>query len=87
MLVFSQFKIMLDVIEDALRMADFPLERIDGSVAQKDRQGAIDRFSSGEWASAYGWISNVSLDVLCARLNGDQDVPGSRDGQCAGLYE
>ena len=46
--MFSQFKIMLDVIEDALRMADLPLERIDGSVAQRDRQGAIDRFSSGE---------------------------------------
>ena len=47
-LIFSQFKIMLDVLEDYLRMSNLPLERIDGSVAQRDRQVAIDRFSKGE---------------------------------------
>ena len=47
-LMFSQFKIMLDVLEDYLRMSGMPLERIDGSVAQRDRQVAIDRFSKGE---------------------------------------
>lgn len=47
-LIFSQFKIMLDVLEDYLRMSEMPLERIDGSVAQRDRQVAIDRFSKGE---------------------------------------
>jgi superfamily II DNA/RNA helicase len=46
-LIFSQFKIMLDVLEDALRLMKYPIERIDGSVAQKDRQSAIDRFSKG----------------------------------------
>ena len=46
-LVFSQFKIMLDVIEDALRLAGMPLERIDGSTPQRARQSAIDRFSQG----------------------------------------
>ncbi|KAK9835518.1 hypothetical protein WJX74_002180 [Apatococcus lobatus] len=47
-LIFSQFKIMLDVLEDYLRMSGMPLERIDGSVGQRDRQVAIDRFSKGE---------------------------------------
>ncbi|KAK9793449.1 hypothetical protein WJX73_007753 [Symbiochloris irregularis] len=47
-LVFSQFKIMLDVIEDALFMAEYPKERIDGSVASRERQSAIDRFSRGD---------------------------------------
>lgn len=46
-LVFSQFKIMLNVIEDALKLAGLPTERIDGSVASRDRQTAIDRFSKG----------------------------------------
>ena len=47
MLIFSQFKIMLDVLEDYLRLKGFPLERIDGSVAQRDREAAIDRYSAG----------------------------------------
>ena len=38
---------MLNVLEDYLRMSGMPLERIDGSVAQRDRQVAIDRFSKG----------------------------------------
>ncbi len=38
---------MLDVLEDYLRGSGMPLERIDGSVAQRDRQVAIDRFSKG----------------------------------------
>ena len=46
-LIFSQFKIMLDVLEDYLRLKGFPLERIDGSVAQRDREAAIDRYSAG----------------------------------------
>lgn len=39
---------MLDVLEDYLRMSGMPLERIDGSVGQRDRQTAIDRFSKGK---------------------------------------
>ncbi|CAK0786707.1 hypothetical protein CVIRNUC_009921 [Coccomyxa viridis] len=45
-LIFSQFKIMLDVLEDYLRLIGLPLERIDGSVAQRDREAAIDRYSA-----------------------------------------
>ena len=47
-LIFSQFKIMLNVIEDSLNLCKYPYERIDGSVAGRDRQQAIDRFTKGE---------------------------------------
>ena len=46
-LIFSQFKIMLNVLEDYLRLMKFPLERIDGSVSQRDRELAINRYSAG----------------------------------------
>jgi chromodomain-helicase-DNA-binding protein 7 len=45
-LIFSQFKIMLDIIEDYLSLRDFKFERIDGSITGKKRQMAIDRFQS-----------------------------------------
>jgi SNF2 family DNA or RNA helicase len=44
-LIFSQFVIMLDVLEDYLRLAGHAFERIDGNTAMRDRQAAIDRFS------------------------------------------
>ena len=47
-LIFSQFKIMMDVLEDSLRLCKYPVERIDGSVSSRDRQAAIDRYSKGE---------------------------------------
>lgn len=47
-LVFSQFKIMLDIIEDYLSLKKFKFERIDGSITGKKRQMAIDRFQSME---------------------------------------
>mmetsp|Transcript_42327 Transcript_42327/g.99325 ORF Transcript_42327/g.99325 Transcript_42327/m.99325 type:complete len:1420 (+) Transcript_42327:1301-5560(+) len=43
-LLFSQFKIMLNVIEDYLRLRDTSYERIDGSITGAKRQAAIDRF-------------------------------------------
>ncbi|GAX75744.1 hypothetical protein CEUSTIGMA_g3187.t1 [Chlamydomonas eustigma] len=46
-LIFSQFKIMLDVLEDYIHMMDWPVERIDGSVTGRDRQAAIDRYTKG----------------------------------------
>jgi SNF2 family DNA or RNA helicase len=45
-LLFSQFKIMLDIIEDYLHLRDFKCERIDGSITGMKRQAAIDRFQS-----------------------------------------
>ena len=45
-LIFSQFKIMLDILEDYLALRNFKAERIDGSITGKKRQMAIDRFQS-----------------------------------------
>eukprot|EP00884_Botryococcus_braunii_P005939 jgi/Botrbrau1/15346/Bobra.0289s0003.2 len=61
-LIFSQFKIMLDVLEDAFRMMGYPTERIDGGVAQRDRQAAIDRFSKGD--------ANTFIFLLSTRAGG-----------------
>lgn len=47
-LIFSQFKIMLNVIEDYCNLMNYPVERIDGSTSSRDRQASIDRFSSTE---------------------------------------
>ena len=52
-LIFSQFKIMLNVIEDSLTLCKYPYERIDGSVAGRDRQQAIDRFTKGKLGCSF----------------------------------
>jgi chromodomain-helicase-DNA-binding protein 7 len=44
-LIFSQFKIMLDILEDYAAYRNYPLERIDGSITGVERQDAIDNFS------------------------------------------
>ncbi|KAL3935214.1 MAG: hypothetical protein SGBAC_009225, partial [Bacillariaceae sp.] len=43
-LLFSQFKIMLDILEDYLNVRSMKFERIDGSITGPKRQAAIDRF-------------------------------------------
>jgi hypothetical protein len=43
-LLFSQFKIMLDILEDYLNARSMKFERIDGSITGPKRQQAIDRF-------------------------------------------
>ena len=43
-LIFSQFKIMLDILEDWLQAHKYSFERIDGSITGHKRQSAIDRF-------------------------------------------
>lgn len=45
-LIFSQFKIVLDILEDYLNTRSMKFERIDGSITGKRRQQAIDRFQS-----------------------------------------
>lgn len=45
-LMFSQFKIMLDIIEDYLELRQFKFERIDGSITGLKRQRAIDRYQA-----------------------------------------
>lgn len=47
-LVFSQFKIMLDILEDYFRHREMKYERIDGSITGRRRQMAIDRFQADE---------------------------------------
>jgi SNF2 family DNA or RNA helicase len=47
-LVFSQFKIMLDILEDYLSLRSMKFERIDGSITGHKRQQAIDRFQKPE---------------------------------------
>lgn len=46
-LIFSQFKTQLDILEDYARdLRNWPVCRIDGSVAQEDRQRQIKEFNS-----------------------------------------
>lgn len=45
-LIFSQFRIMLDIIEDYMSLRGFSYERVDGAVTGKKRQAAIDRYSN-----------------------------------------
>lgn len=47
-LIFSQFKIMLDIIEDLCQLRRYSIERLDGSVRGNSRQAAIDRFNNPE---------------------------------------
>ncbi|KAE9345020.1 Chromodomain-helicase-DNA-binding protein 7 [Phytophthora fragariae] len=47
-LIFSQFKIMLDIIEDMCQLRGYTMERLDGSVRGNSRQAAIDRFNNPE---------------------------------------
>ena len=47
-LIFSQFKIMLNVLEDYLAAAGYSYERIDGSTKHAARQAAIDRFMASK---------------------------------------
>nr|CCA15572.1 CHROMODOMAIN HELICASE DNA BINDING putative [Albugo laibachii Nc14] len=43
-LIFSQFKIMLDILQDYLSLRGFKFERIDGNITGNERQAAIDRY-------------------------------------------
>ena len=47
-LLFSQFKLMLDIIQDYLNLRGFSHERIDGSTQDGKRRAAIDRFQAEE---------------------------------------
>ncbi|KAF4701107.1 choline dehydrogenase 7, partial [Perkinsus olseni] len=44
-LVFSQFTMQLDIIDDYLRARGVRFERLDGNVSAGDRQEAVDRFN------------------------------------------
>ena len=70
-LIFSQFKIMLNVLEDYLRLSDYPFERIDGDVKSRDRQNAIDRFSKGAPLETPSSRDNMSIVVASTLLAAD----------------
>lgn len=45
-LIFSQFKMMLDLLEDFMLHRQYEYERLDGSSKHSSRQDAIDRFNT-----------------------------------------
>ena len=47
-LIFSQFRIMLDIIEDYLLLKRYSYDRVDGAVTGKQRQSAIDKYSASD---------------------------------------
>lgn len=47
-LIFSQFRIMLNILEDYLLLKQFSFDRIDGAITGRKRQAAIDRYSSSD---------------------------------------
>jgi SNF2 family DNA or RNA helicase len=57
-LVFSQFKIMLDILEDFFYLRQYTFERLDGALLGNARQAAIDRFNDA--AS----VRLLSVDVI-----------------------
>lgn len=61
-LIFSQFKIMLDILQDYLRLRSYHCERIDGGITGNDRQSAIDRFCAPN--------SNSFVMLLSTRAGG-----------------
>ena len=63
-LIFSQFKIMLDILEDYLNFRSFKLERIDGSITGRKRQMAIDRYQ------AQGSMDSSFVMLLSTRAGG-----------------
>jgi SNF2 family DNA or RNA helicase len=61
-LIFSQMKMVLDLIEEYCRLRAFVYERIDGDVRGNDRQAAIDRFNKAG--------SDRFVFLLCTRAGG-----------------
>ena len=58
-IIFSQFNMVLDIIEDFLGFRGFSYERIDGRVRGNERQAAIDR--SVSQSVGRGWGHRVLL--------------------------
>jgi superfamily II DNA or RNA helicase len=60
-LIFSQFRMMLDIIEDYVHQKGYFYDRVDGSIVGKKRQGAIDRYTNND---------NVFIMLLSTRAGG-----------------
>jgi hypothetical protein len=77
-LIFSQFKMMLDVIEDYLTACDYPFERIDGDTKQSARQAAIDRFMAvKDRQRSKTPTSRAASPSPAAESNGEQGSGGA----------
>jgi len=61
-LLFSQFTMLLDLLEDYVRLRGYSYERLDGGIVGDKRQAAIDRFSDPS--------SNTFLFLLGTRAGG-----------------
>ncbi|XP_073395338.1 uncharacterized protein [Physcomitrium patens] len=61
-LIFSQFTMMLDLLEDYLLSKGYSYERIDGKIRGSDRQAAIDRYSAKD--------SSIFVFLLSTRAGG-----------------
>eukprot|EP00455_Lapot_gusevi_P043225 TRINITY_DN5226_c0_g1_i2.p1 TRINITY_DN5226_c0_g1~~TRINITY_DN5226_c0_g1_i2.p1 ORF type:complete len:558 (-),score=128.31 TRINITY_DN5226_c0_g1_i2:92-1603(-) len=60
-LLFSQFTIMLDIVEEAVRMQEYGYLRLDGNTPVSTRQSLIDQFNSNQ---------NIFLFLLSTRAGG-----------------
>ena len=49
-LIFSQFSMLLDILQIYLELSDTPFCRLDGDVSQVERQERIDQFNGTHWA-------------------------------------
>jgi chromodomain-helicase-DNA-binding protein 7 len=47
-LIFSQFKTVLDLLEDYVNFKNYKYERLDGGISGNERQDAIDRYSAAD---------------------------------------
>jgi chromodomain-helicase-DNA-binding protein 7 len=56
-LIFSQFKLVLDLLQDMCADAGWPAERLDGDTSAAERQAGIDRFND---AAAGGFVYLLS---------------------------
>ena len=79
-LIFSQFKMMLDVLEDACRGWGHAVERIDGGVPHRERQQAIDRFSKP------GATSDEAFVFLLSTRAGGQGITLTAADTCV-IYD
>jgi SNF2 family DNA or RNA helicase len=61
-LIFSQMKMVLDLLEEYCRLRNYVFERIDGDVRGNERQAAIDRFCKKD--------SDRFVFLLCTRAGG-----------------
>jgi SNF2 family DNA or RNA helicase len=77
-LIFSQFKIMLDILEDYFNCRSMKFERIDGSITGHRRQQAIDRFQAPSTEDREAPF----VMMLSTRAGGKFDVVGVLFAAC-----